>query len=169
MPASRAARAARTPGAAARDETVGPERPDRRGGRALQPAHGISLDHLPLTAAQGRQVLLELVGGASVHLDQGDLLGIAGQGFQPQPAAAGEQIQAAGTAHVGSQPVEDGLLDAIRGGSEPFHIPDGEFAPLPLTADDSYHARSPLGAGLLLGLLRLDFTLGIAFRRQKIK
>ncbi|MNR24890.1 hypothetical protein D3C85_1420030 [compost metagenome] len=27
----------------------------------------------------------------------------------------------------------------------------------------------PWGAGLLLGLLRLDFTLGIAFRRQKIK
>ena len=73
---------------------------------------------------------------------------------------AGKQVEAAGTAHMRGQPVEDGLLDAIRGGSESVHIPDRQFTALPLAADDSYHARSPLGGWALARAVTAGFHSG---------
>ena len=79
---------------------------------------------------------------------------------ESQAAAAGKQIEAAGTADMECQPVEDGLLDAIRGGSESVHIPDRQFTALPLAADDSYHARSPLGGWALARAVTAGFYSG---------
>ena len=159
MPASRVAPAARTPEAAVRGERG--SRNTRSNGVAGPCSQLTASDWITaLAAAKGGQVLLDLVGGTFVHLDQGDLLGIARQRLQPQAAAAGKQIQTAGATDMRSQPVEDGLLDAIRGGSESFHIPDRQFAASPLTADDSYKARFPLRGWALARAVTAGFHSG---------
>jgi hypothetical protein len=83
----------------------------------------------------------DLPDSARVLIDKEDFAGASGQGFQPQRAGAGKQIETARIADCRLQPVKDGFAHAI--GRRPNRRARGEPQPSasPLAADDSQLIR----------------------------
>lgn len=85
--------------------------------------------------------------GPAVPLDEGNLGGAPGQGFEAERAAARIEIQAAGVGDHRSQPVEQGLPDPSQGGAQAGTVGKSQFPALPLTTDDAHFivSHSPEG------------------------
>ena len=70
-------------------------------------------------------------------LDEGRMRGAPRERFEPQRAAAGEEVEAAAARHLGHQPVEQGLPDPVRRRPDAALSRKADAPAAPLAADDA--------------------------------
>src|SRR6185312_9023795 len=84
---------------------------------------------------------LQLARGGGVLLHEAHVGGAARQGFEPERAAAGEQVEAARAVHRAAEPVEERLAYAVGRGADRRRGREPELAPAPAAANDAQRAR----------------------------
>src|SRR5690606_89986 len=116
------------------------------GRRAGKQRQGVLLADLGTVALQGLQVAAQGGYHLATQVTAQHMAGAAGQCFQGQRTAAGEQVQAAGALDVPAQPIEQGFAHPVRGRPQPRLFDETETAAAPFAGDDAQLA----GSGLLL-------------------
>lgn len=79
-----------------------------------------------------------------VAVDEGAVGRAAGQGFDSQSAAAGEQIEAARANQVRLQPVEQGFTNAVCGRAQARCVRDRQSTPAPAAANNPHFTTRPM-------------------------
>ena len=104
-----------------------------------------------------------------IMLDQRCGFGAAGKRLERQRAGAREQIEDSGMLHIGAEPVEQRLANAVHGRPQLRPSGDLELSPFPLTADNAYRSfRHDLSAmiGAVGNLSRRPNIYGFALNED---
>jgi hypothetical protein len=95
------------------------------------------MHHRPLFAFAGGDISPDGIDGAAAIIDKNGLSGTSAQGFQPQRAGTGEEIQDRPSPANVPQYVKDRLSNAIGGGSDRLSPRGVQPPPFIFTGDDA--------------------------------
>ena len=108
-----------------------------------QPSKGVAPHDVDPERSQAFAFVAQMRHERGVDLHHGDACRPARRRLEAQTSAAGKEVQANGTLHPGTEPVEQGLLDPVRRRADSTATGNSQVPPPPFSGDDPRSARQP--------------------------